>query len=81
MHLLKNIGFTLSGLACLYIAYITGTGEILNYINFADPLNEMGFCVCALMMGVGLVYVGLSKDEIKVPCSKELDNEWYNESI
>jgi hypothetical protein len=41
----------------------------------------MGFCICALMMGAGLLYVGFSKDEIEVPCSKELDNEWYNESI
>jgi len=81
MHLLKNIGFTLSGLACLYIAYITGTGEILNYIDFADPLNELFFCAISLMMGSMLIYIGLSKDEIKVPCSKELDNEWYNESI
>ena len=30
-----------------YIAYITGTGTILNYIEFADPLNEMAiFVLC-----------------------------------
>jgi hypothetical protein len=28
-----------------YIAYITATGTILNYIAFADPLNEMAFFV------------------------------------
>jgi hypothetical protein len=81
MTLIKKFGFIVSGLAALYLAYITATGEILNYIDFADPLNEMGFCICALMMGAGLLYVGFSKDEIEVPCSKELDNEWYNESI
>ena len=72
MTLIKKFGFIVSGLAALYLAYITATGEILNYIDFADPLNEMGFCFCALM---------IAKDEINVPCSKELDNEWYNESI
>jgi hypothetical protein len=78
MNKLKRIGSTLSGLASLYIAYITGTGDILNYINFADPLNELAFCICFLMMGIGLIYVGLSSD--KIPCSLEQDMEWANES-
>jgi hypothetical protein len=78
---MKNVLYIISGIFSLYLAYITGTGEILNYINFADPLNEMGFCIACLMMGIGLLYCGFTKDEIKVGCSKELDNEWYNESI
>ena len=81
MNFIKKIGFILSGLAALYLAYITATGEILNYIDFADPLNELGFCAVSFFTAICLLYIGFSKDEIKVPCSKELDNEWYNESI
>ena len=77
---MKRLLSITSGVVCLYLAYITGTGEILNYINFADPLNEMGFFICLVMMGSGLAYCGFAKDEIEVGCSKELDNEWANES-
>ncbi len=80
MKTIKKLGYITSGLASLYIAYITATGEILNYIDFADPLNEMGFCIGALMLAGCLFVVGFSKDDT-VPCSKELDNQWYNESI
>jgi hypothetical protein len=43
----------LGGCLSLYLAWITGTGEILEYIDFADPLNEMGFfgCCCSLAVG------------------------------
>ena len=77
---IKKFGYITLGVAALYIAYITGTGDILNYINFADPLNEMGFCIASMMMAGCLLYIGFSKDDT-VPCSKELDNQWYNESI
>jgi hypothetical protein len=40
---------------------MTGTGEILNYIDFADPLNEMGFFMCLSAMGGGLIYCGVAK--------------------
>ena len=80
MKTIKKLGYITSGLASLYIAYITATGEILNYIDFADPLNEMGCCIGALMLAGCLFVVGFSKDDT-VPCSKELDNQWYNESI
>ena len=49
---IQNLSFIVAGVACLYIAYITGTGEILNYIYFADPLNEMGFFGACIAMGV-----------------------------
>ena len=47
---MKNFALFLGGCLSLYLAWITGTGEILNYIDFADPLNEMGFfgCCCSL---------------------------------
>ena len=59
---MKRLLSITSGVVCLYLAYITGTGEILNYINFADPLNEMGFFICLVMMGSGLIYCGFAKD-------------------
>ena len=63
MKTIKKLGYIVSGLASLYIAYITATGEILNYINFADPLNEMGFCCASLSMASCLLYIGFSKEE------------------
>ena len=59
---MKRILCIISGVISLYLAYITGTGEILNYINFADPLNEMGFFVCLISMGGMLIYCGIAKD-------------------
>ena len=60
-NFINNALLVLSGIVCLYLAYITGTGEILNYINFADPLNEIGFFMCLTSMGGGLVYCGFAK--------------------
>ena len=59
--LLKKSLWVMSGLACLYIAWMTGTGDILNYINFADPLNEMGFFAATASMGGMMVFVGFSE--------------------
>ena len=78
---MKKVVQIIGGIACFYTAWITGTGEILNYIPFADPLNEMAFFAMSIMMGAMLLYCGFTKDKIKVECSAELDNEWYNESI
>jgi|TARA_B100001778_G_C18417416_1_gene551708 hypothetical protein len=50
---MKNLKFILGGFISLYLAWITGTGEILNYIPFADPLNEMGFFILCCMMSTG----------------------------
>ena len=58
---IQNLSFIVAGIICLYIAYITGTGEILNYIHFADPLNEMFFCCASLMLGGCCIVAGLSK--------------------
>ncbi len=79
MNTIKKLGYSTLGLASLYIAYITGTGDILNYINFTDPLGEMAFCICAIMLSIMCFVSAFSSN--KVPCSKELDWEWYNESI
>jgi hypothetical protein len=51
----------LLGIFALYIAYITGTGEILDYVHFADPLNEMFFCCASLSLGIGCIIAGFSK--------------------
>jgi len=79
MKIIKKLGYSTLGLASLYIAYITGTGDILNYINFTDPLGEMAFCICFLLMSVFCFVSAFSNNSI--PCSKELDWEWYNESM
>ena len=76
---MKRLLSITSGVVCLYLAYITGTGEILNYINFADPLNEMGVFACLTVMGGMLIFCGVAKDN-EVPCSRELDMEMANES-
>ena len=51
----KKINFKalLGAITALMVAHATATGEILNYINFADPLNEMAFCILCLVLGIG----------------------------
>ena len=51
-----NLGQLIGATLSFYVAWMLGTGKILNYIEFADPLNEMAmfvmciFCAtCALM--------------------------------
>ena len=58
---ITNLSLIAGGFISLYLAYITGTGEILNYVPFADPLNEMGFCCASLMLGGGCLVAGFSK--------------------
>ena len=58
---IKNLLVVAGGIVCFYIAYITGTGEILNYVSFADPLNEMVFFGLSSVMGIGCFITGLSK--------------------
>jgi hypothetical protein len=57
----KNSLTILAGILFLVIAWMTGTGDILNYIHFADPLNEMGFFMASTMIGGMLIFVGFSK--------------------
>ena len=61
MKQLQNLFMILAGIACLFIAYLTGTGAILEYIHFADPLNELGFFACMSTLGGMLMYCGFSK--------------------
>ena len=49
------------GILCLVVAWMTGTGDILNYIDFADPLNEMGFFMATACLGCMSLFVGFSK--------------------
>jgi len=58
---MKNFMLIIGGIFCLYLAWITGTGEILNYVPFADPLNEMIFFGLCCMSSVGCFISGLSK--------------------
>ena len=62
---LKNIdihlGFLIGSITAFAVAYSTAQGTIQNYIHFADPLNEMAFCVAALFMGVICLPMAFSK--------------------
>ena len=59
--LAKNSMYIISGIICIVIAWMTGTGDILIYIHFADPLNEMGFFMATASMGPMLIYCGFAK--------------------
>ncbi len=52
---MQKLFYYTTALICFYLAYITGTGEILNYVPFTDPLGEMMFFVLSIMMGSGLL--------------------------
>ena len=52
---MNKLKFYLGAIVSYYLAYITGTGEILNYVRFADPLNEMAFFVLMIMSGTGFL--------------------------
>jgi len=52
---MNKLKFYLGAIVSYYLAYITGTGEILNYVPFADPLNEMGFFILMIMSGTGFL--------------------------
>ena len=56
---LQNLSLLIFGILSIYVARITATGEILNYIQFADPLNEMFFCFTSFIMGVMCIYCGI----------------------
>jgi len=56
---LQNLSILIGGIFSLYIAYLTAQGTLQEYIYFADPLNEMGFCMCAFIIGVMCIYCGI----------------------
>ena len=56
---LQNLSILIFGIFSIYVSYITATGDILNYIHFADPLNEMFFCITSFIMGVTCIYCGI----------------------
>lgn len=50
----------LASVTAFVIAYMTMQGTLQKHITFADPLNEMFFCVAALMIGFMYLYLGVS---------------------
>ena len=56
---MKNFMMFIIGCVSVYLAYITGTGEILNYVPFADPLNEMAFFMLTSGFGIMCVIGGI----------------------
>ena len=63
MKQLQNILMILAGVVALGIAYLTGKGTILEYIHFADPLNELGFFCANVTLGGMLLYCGFSTEK------------------
>lgn len=53
---LHNIKALVAGALFLFIAYVTGTGQLMDYVPFADPLNEMAFFALSIMMGIGSLF-------------------------
>ncbi len=56
---LQNLSLTIFGIFMVYVAYMTAQGTILNYIDFADPLNEMGFCFTSFLTGIMCIFCGI----------------------
>ena len=50
----------IASLIAFTVAYMTMQGTLQKHIYFADPLNEMFFCVGALMLGFMYLYLGVS---------------------
>lgn len=46
-----NIKYFAFAIISFIVSYMTATGSILNYINFAGELNEMAFCFAAFFLG------------------------------
>lgn len=42
------------------VAFMTMQGTLQKHIYFADPLNEMFFCVGAIMVGFMYLYMGVA---------------------
>jgi hypothetical protein len=47
-------------LTAFAVAFSTMQGTLQKHVAFADPLNEMFFCVGALMIGFMYLYLGVS---------------------
>lgn len=50
-----------AAIVALVIAYMTATGFILNFIKFADVLNEIAFFVCAMTLGTMMLFASFTK--------------------
>ena len=58
---ITNLSLIIGGYICLKLASMTGSGDILNYINFTDPLGEMAFFVILLLSGISCIIAAASK--------------------
>jgi hypothetical protein len=56
MQKYSPIYHTIYCLVAFKVAFMTMQGTLQNYVKFADPLNEMFFCVGALMIGFLYLY-------------------------
>ena len=53
-----RIAYMIGALVCWAIAYTTASGDIMKYIDFAGPENEMGFFLTSAVLG--LIFAGMA---------------------
>ena len=56
---IQNFLLFIGGIFSLCLVYLTTQGILQQYIYFPGPLNEIGFCLCAFIVGVGCIYCGI----------------------
>lgn len=56
-----NFQNLIGAILALIVFVMTANGSILNYIQFADVLNEMAFAFSALLMGIMFLFMSFSK--------------------
>jgi hypothetical protein len=56
-----DIKYLLGSFAFIFIAYMTATGKILNYISFSDVLGEIGVFILTSTMGLVMFFSSFSK--------------------
>tara|TARA_S200002703_G_scaffold158117_1_gene167674 strand:- start:952 stop:1155 length:204 start_codon:yes stop_codon:yes gene_type:complete len=61
MNVTVNIPKILGSISALAVAWMTAQGSIQQVINFAGPLNEMAFCICALFLSIIMFASAVSK--------------------
>jgi hypothetical protein len=58
-----NILPLLGAAAALLVTWGTVAGLVQEYVYFADPINEMGFAICAFWLGLILLFSAVEKNK------------------
>ena len=62
MMTMIRIAYAIGALICWAIAFTTASGDLMNYIDFAGPENEMGFFICSAFLGIIFAGMAATKD-------------------